>query len=475
MKDLRRTKIICTMGPTSDSEDMILKLAKEGMDVVRMNFSHGSQEYFAEKIEMIHRLCDENNINLAILLDTKGPEIRIGEFAEGKAEFAEGDKVTVTLEEVQGTKERFTVRCKEFFDDLKEGDYFLIDDGKMKFIVKEKLENGDLLTICDNPGTLSNRKSINVPDVHIHMPFLSRKDESDIRFGCQQDVDYIAASFTRCADDIQTIRKICLEEGRRKMKIYAKIENQEGFDNLDSILEVADGVMVARGDLGVEIKSQLVPIYQKKIISKANAAGKPVITATHMLESMIKNPRPTRAETSDVANAVLDGSDAIMLSGETANGAYPVESVRTMAMIAREMEKIFPYRDFLDHAKHTSEKTIQDCIGISIADSCLTLDKIKAIVVFTQGGSTARKLSKYRPSVPIIAVTFTKTTLRNLQLHWDVFPIYSKTQNDMTNDDELASAYARLFGLKTGDQIIISAGYPTGEGTANMMKIVDIK
>lgn len=473
--DLRRTKIICTMGPTSDTEEMILKLAKEGMDVVRMNFSHGDQDYFAEKIDMIRRICDENNINLAVLLDTKGPEIRIGEFDGGKAEFQEGDKVVVTLEEVAGTKERFTVRCKEFFQDLNVNDYFLVDDGKMKFTITAKLDNGDLECHCDNPGTLSNRKSINVPDVHISMPFMSRKDESDIRFGCQHDVDYIAASFTRTAEDIQQIRRICLEEGRRKMKIYAKIENQEGFDNLDKILDVADGVMVARGDLGVEIKSQLVPIYQKKIISMANAKGKPVITATHMLESMIKNPRPTRAETSDVANAVLDGSDAIMLSGETANGSYPVESVRTMAMIAREMEKIFPYRDFLEHAKQSSEKTIQDCIGISIADSCLTLDKIKAIVVFTQGGSTARKLSKYRPSVPIIAVTFTKTTLRNLQLHWDVFPIYSKTQNDMTNDDELASAYARLFGLKTGDQIIISAGYPTGEGTANMMKIVDIK
>ena len=474
MGKLRRTKIICTMGPTSDSKEMIAKLGKAGMNVVRMNFSHGSQDYFAEKIDLVREVSDETGINLAILLDTKGPEIRIGEFEGGRAEFEENDEVIVTLDEVVGTKEKFTVRCKEFFSDLKVNDYFLIDDGKMKFVVMEKVGN-DFRCRVDNPGSLTNRKSVNVPDVHISMPFMSEKDESDIRFGCQHDVDYIAASFTRTAEDIRTIRRICLEEGKTKMKIYAKIENQEGFDNLNEILEVCDGIMVARGDLGVEIKSQLVPIYQKKMINAANAAGKPVITATHMLESMIHNPRPTRAETSDVANAILDGSDAIMLSGETASGSYPVESVKTMDTIAKSMEDIYPYRDYLEHAKSTSDNSVQDCIGIAVADSCLTLDNIKAIVVFTQGGSTARKLSKYRPCVPILAVTFTKTTLRNLQLHWDVYPILSKVQNDMTNDDELASAYAKLYGVKRGEQVIISAGYPTGEGTANMMKIIEVK
>ena len=474
MGKLRRTKIICTLGPACDSKDMIWKLAENGMNVVRLNFSHGSQEYFAEKIDLIREVSEESGINLAVLLDTKGPEIRIGEFEGGSASFEQDQLLVVTNEEVVGTNEKFTIRCKEFFDDLKPNDSFLIDDGKMQFTVMEKQGN-DFVVRCDNPGVLKNKKSINVPDVHINMKFLSRKDEADIRFGCAHDVDYIAASFTRCADDINTIRRICLEEGKSKLKIYAKIENQEGFDNLEEILDVADGIMVARGDLGVEIKSQLVPIYQKKMIQMANAKGKPVITATHMLESMIHNPRPTRAETSDVANAVLDGSDAIMLSGETASGSYPVESVRTMDTIARSMEDIYAYRDYLDHAKQNSNNTIQDCIGISVADSCLTLDKIKAIIVFTQGGSTARILSKYRPSVPIIAVTFTKTTLRNLQLHWDVFPVYSKIMNDMQNDDELASAYAKLFGIKQGEQVIISAGYPTGEGTANMMKIIEVK
>jgi pyruvate kinase len=307
------------------------------------------------------------------------------------------------------------------------------------------------------------------------MPFISAKDEADLRFGCKMDVDFIAASFVRRAQDVLAIRKILLDEGKSKIQIIAKIENQEGYDNLESILEVADGVMVARGDLGVEVSTQLVPIYQKKIIKKANEKGKPVITATHMLESMMANPRPTRAEASDVANAVLDGSDAIMLSGETAAGEYPLEAVKTMDIIATAMEEILPYRERLDQSIKSSRKTIQDAIGISVADSALQLDQVKAIIAFTQGGSTAKRISKFRPSVPIFAVTFTKSVQRKLNLYWGVIPVLSDIQNTMTNDDELASIIAKDNGFKAGDYVIITAGYPTGEGTANMMKIVEVK
>lgn len=474
MKKVRRTKIICTLGPSIDNEEMLTKMAETGMNVVRLNFSHGSQEYFADKIRLVRRVSENTGINLAVLLDTRGPEIRTGMMTDGAVKYETGDIVTVTSIDILGTHESFCVNCPQMLEDMDVNDYFLVDDGKMKFTVLEK-KNGDLVCRCENAGVIKNKKGVNVPEVHINMPFMSAKDESDIRFGCRHGIDYIAASFTRCAEDILAIRKICIEEDRPKMKIYAKIENQEGYDNLRRILMVADGVMVARGDLGVEVHAEYVPIYQKKIIEKANAVGKPVITATHMLESMISNPRPTRAEASDVANAVMDGTDAIMLSGESAAGLYPIEAVQTMDRIARTMEDIFPYRDYLDHARKSSQLTIQDCIGMSVADSALTLPTIKAIIVFTQGGSTARRLSKYRPIVPIIAVTFTEETKRNLQLHWGVFPYLSDVQNEMTNDDELASRFAKEFGLEKGDNIIISAGYPTGEGTANMMKIVEVK
>jgi len=307
------------------------------------------------------------------------------------------------------------------------------------------------------------------------MPFISAKDDADIRFACRQDLDYIAASFVRRAEDVLQIRKILKEEGKPKIKLIAKIENQEGYDNLDSILEVADGVMVARGDLGVEVSTALVPIYQKKIVARANEYGKPVITATHMLESMTTSPRPTRAEASDVANAIYDGNDAIMLSGETAAGEYPLEAFKTMDTIAQAVEEILPYNEKLESARKSSQATIQDAIGSSLAYSCLVLDKVKAIVAFTQGGSTARRISKFRPRVPILAVTFTKETQHQLALHWGVVPILSEVQNDMHNDDELASFYAKQYGCQVGDLIIITAGYPTGEGTANMMKIVEVK
>ncbi len=470
----KKTKIVCTLGPASNTPEMVEKLAKEGMNIVRCNFSHEDHKIHGERIDMIREVSERIGINLAVMLDTKGPEIRCGIFKDGKADFLKGDIVKICRAEIEGTHERFHIACPELFEDVKAGNYILIDDGKMRLTILEN-DGQELTCRVENSGTIKTRKGCNVPNVKLSMPFISEKDDADIRFGCEKDIDFIAASFVRRAEDVLAIRKILIEMGKPTIQIIAKIENQEGFDNLESILEVADGVMVARGDLGVEVQTQYVPIYQKTIIHKANEMGKPVITATHMLESMMSNPRPTRAEASDVANAILDGSDAIMLSGESAAGEYPVEAVRTMATIAEAVEKIIPYRERLDHSIKSSRKTVQDAIGIAVSDATLTLQNVGAVVVFTQGGTTAKRISKFRPCVPILAVTFTKSTQRKLEAYWGVTPIFSDIQNELTNDDELASTIAKGFGLKPGQLLIMSAGYPTGEGSANMMKIIEIK
>ena len=469
----KQTKIICTLGPASESYDTILKMSQAGMNIVRLNFSHGSHEEHLKRIELVRKVEKENGVNVGILLDTKGPEIRLGTFVNGVEEYTKGEIVTIQKEDIEGTHDRFTIQCKELFDDVKPGDYILVNDGKQKLTILEN-DGNEMKCRVEVNGQLASKKGCNVPGVKLSMPFISMKDDEDIRFGCENNVDFIAASFVRRAEDVNAIRKIITQMGKPKIQIIAKIENQEGFDNLESIIDVSDGVMVARGDLGVEIETAYVPIYQKKIIECANKKGKAVITATHMLDSMTSNPRCTRAEASDVSNAVLDGSDAVMLSAETAAGEYPVEAVDTMAKIAAATEKIIPYKENLEHAKTTNDKTIQDAIGIAIADATLTLD-IAAIVVFTQGGTTARRISKYRPPVPIFAVTFTKSTQGKLEVYWGVKPILSYVENNMTNDDELASSVVKSYGIKSGEQIILSAGYPTGEGSANFMKIITVK
>lgn len=475
MVNYRKTKIVCTIGPATNNEDMILKLAQRGMNIVRLNFSHGDQEQHKQNIAMVQKVANESGYVLAIMADTKGPEIRCGDMEDGAVEFKTGDEVSILREQVLGNKERFSILVPEVFDDVKAGDTLLIDDGKMRLTILENTGQGELKCRVENFGVIKTRKGVNVPNVSLSMPFISKKDDSDIRFACQQGLDFIAASFVRRAQDVLDIKAICEEEGCPKMQVIAKIENQEGYGNLEEILKVADGIMVARGDLGVEISLQLVPIYQKKMIALANEFGKPVITATHMLESMMSTPRPTRAEASDVANAILDGSDAIMTSGETAAGSYPLETVETMNTIATTIEEIIPYDLNLSRAKLTSNRTIQDSIGISVADISLQLDQVKAIVAFTQSGATARRISKFRPPVPILAVTFTPEVQRALQSYWGVIPILSDIQNNMYNDDELASIIAKNYGINVGESVIITAGYPTGVGTANMMKIIEVK
>lgn len=475
MKHLfKKTKVVCTIGPASENVETLTKLAQAGMNIARLNFSHGSHEEHLARIKMVRQVAEATGINLGIALDTKGPEIRLGNFVNDTEEYQIGEIVYIEKAECEGTHERFHIQVPELFDDLAGGNEILINDGKMRLTVLEN-DGNELKCRVEVAGPISSHKGCNVPGVKLSMPFLSEKDEADIRFGCQNNVDFIFASFTRRPADINAIRKICIEEGKPHINIIAKIENQEGYDNVSEILDVADGVMVARGDLGVEIPTMLVPVYQKHIIRQANIVGKPVITATHMLDSMTHNPRCTRAEASDVCNAVLDGTDGVMLSAESAAGDYPVEACETMSQIAEEAEKILPYRDRLDWLKTTSNKTVQDAVSIAISDATLTLDNIGAIVAFTQGGTTARRISKFRPNVPILAVTFTKDTQRKLESYWGVIPLFSDVQNTMTNDDDLASLFAKDYGVKKGQLIIISAGYPTGEGSANMMKIVEVK
>lgn len=475
MKHLfKKTKVVCTIGPASENVETLTKLAQAGMNICRLNFSHGTHEEHKARIDMVRQVSESSGINLGIALDTKGPEIRLGNFINDTEEYEIGEIVYIEKAECDGTHERFHIQVPELFDDLTSGNDILINDGKMRLTVLENTGN-ELKCRVDVAGPISSHKGCNVPGVKLSMPFLSEKDEADIRFGCQNDVDFIFASFTRRASDVNAIRKICIEEGKPYINIIAKIENQEGYDNITSILDAADGVMVARGDLGVEIPTMLVPVYQKHIIRQANIVGKPVITATHMLDSMTHNPRCTRAEASDVCNAVLDGSDGVMLSAESAAGDYPVEACETMSEIAEEAEKILPYRERLDWLKTTSNKTVQDAVSIAISDATLTLDNIGAIVAFTQGGTTARRISKFRPNVPILAVTFTKDTQRKLESYWGVIPLFSDVQNTLTNDDDLASLFAKDYGVAKGQLIIISAGYPTGEGSANMMKIVEVK
>ena len=470
----RKTKIVCTIGPAIENEEMIEKMINAGMNVARLNFSHANHEEHLNRIKMVRKVSEKLHRYVGLMADTKGPEIRTGIFENGIAAFKKGQQVYITKEEVLGNSERFHISTPELFVDIKVGDYLLIDDGKIRLDVLEV--KPDILR-CEvrNSGNIKSRKGVNVPNVKLSMPFISKKDDDDIRFAAINGCDMIAASFVRRADDVLAIRQILKELNREEVEIIAKIENQEGYDNLDSILTVADGVMVARGDLGVEVSTALVPIYQKKIIQKANEFGKPVITATHMLESMMANPRPTRAEASDVANAILDGSDAIMLSGESAAGDYPVESVTTMVTIAKAIEEIVPYDEKLQRSIKTSQKTYNDAIGIAVAQTALTLPSVVAIIAFTETGGTAKRICKFRPSVPIIAVTDSIETCTRLSYYWGVSPTIRDNVTDYAQYNKTAIEVAKDFGFKPGDSIILTSGWGQMHGTTNSMRIIEIE
>lgn len=470
---MKRTKIICTIGPASDNEEKMAELAQAGMNMIRLNFSHGTYEEQLNKITICKRINEKYGWHIGMMLDTKGPEIRVGKMENDSVDFRKGDRVRVVREDVVGNHERFHISCDELYDDVAAGDKILINDGKLTLTILSRDDDGFDCEVFNN-GPIMTKKGVNVPNVKLTMPFISAKDDADIRFGVRNGVDFIAASFVRRPEDVLAVREILEEEGHPEVEIIAKIENQEGYDNLEAILEVADAVMVARGDLGVEVSLQLVPVYQKNIIRTANRVGKPVIIATHMLESMVSNPRPTRAEASDVANAIFAGVDCIMLSAETATGEYPVEAVATMTKIAKECEKEFDYHAYLESAVDYSTRTMSDAIGISVAESCLTMDNVSAIMAFTETGGTPKRLMKYKPSSPIIAATNSLSTCTKMSLYSNVTPVYAPNIVDSDLYDITASEVARQMELPLNTYYIITAGWHSGHGNTNTMRFKEV-
>jgi len=468
---MRKTKIVCTIGPASESLENTKKLIQAGMNVARLNFSHGDFEEHGNRIKNIRQACRELGKTVAILLDTKGPEIRLGNLAEEPIELVAGEFVTLTTENILGDRHRIPVTYSDLPRDVKAGDTILLDDGLIGLKVVE-IQGTEIKCEIQNSGPIKSKKGVNVPGVAISLPGITEKDANDILFGIEQGIDFIAASFVRRASDVLEIRELLERHNASHIQIIAKIENRQGVDNLDEILEVADGLMVARGDLGVEIPVEEVPLVQKMMIEKCNRAGKPVITATQMLDSMQRNPRPTRAEASDVANAIFDGTDAIMLSGETAAGKYPVESVMTMARIAERAEAALEYREIFLRQASAQQTTVTEAISQAVANSALDLDA-DAIITSTESGYTARMVSKYRPKAPIIAVTPVEHVMRSLQLVWGVIPVLGKPAKTTDEMFDIAVNGAVESGLvKLGDTVVITAGVPVGRsGSTNLIKI----
>lgn len=470
---MRKTKIVCTIGPASESEEMLEKLIKAGMNVARLNFSHGDHAEHKARIDTIRKVSKRLGKTVAILLDTKGPEIRTHNMKDGLIELEKGSEVTVSMTEVEGTPEKFSVTYENLINDVEEGSYILLDDGLIELQVKSiDKANGEVLCDVLNTGELKNKKGVNLPGVKVSLPGITDKDADDINFGISEGVDFIAASFVRRPSDVLDIRKLLEAKQNKNISIIPKIENQEGIDNIKEILEVSDGLMVARGDMGVEIPPESVPMVQKDLIRQCNKLGKPVITATQMLDSMQRNPRATRAEASDVANAIYDGTDAVMLSGETAAGQYPEEAVKTMRNIAVSAEAAQDYKKLLSDRTKLVETSLVNAIGVSVAHTALNLN-VKAIIAATESGSTARTISKYRPQSDIIAVTPNAETARQCALVWGIFPVVKEGRK--TTDALLNNAVATAVEterVQNGDLIIITAGVPTGEkGTTNMMKL----
>lgn len=467
---MKKTKIVCTIGPATD-EKVLRELFKEGLNVVRLNFSHGNHEEHKTRIDTVKKLREEMGLPIGIMIDTKGPEIRLGKFEE-EVELKEGSSFTLTTREILGNGEKVSVSYEGLGKDLETGDRILIDDGLVELLVKEIIDEKDIVCTVLNGGTLKDHKGVNVPNVSINLPAITKKDIEDIKFGIENDVDFIAASFIRKKEDVLEIRKILEENGGEDIDIIAKIENQEGVNNIEEIIDTSDGIMVARGDLGVEILTEEIPLIQKEIIKKCNIAGKPVITATQMLDSMIRNPRPTRAEVTDVANAILDGSDAIMLSGETAMGKYPVESVKTMYKIATKTEESLDYTEILQSRTNTKDISTTNAISRATCTTARDLDA-NAIVTATSSGYTSRAISKFRPKAPIIAATTTEKVMRKLSLVWGVYPVLSLKSNntDEVIDRSINSAVEAGY-VKEGDLIVITAGIPVGvTGTTNLIKV----
>ena len=467
---MRKTKIVCTLGPSTDTDEVLEGMIQAGMNVARMNFSHGTHEDHKRRIEQVRRCSEKLQMPVALLLDTKGPEIRTRDFENGKVELVDGQTFTLITEEVLGDQNRSTISYKNLYQDVQVGSKVLINDGLIEMEV-EKIEGTDIVCHVIHGGIVSNHKGINVPQTKLSMPYVSQQDLEDILFGVEQDVDFVAASFVRSAEDVAQIRSILKEHGAADIKIISKIENAEGVDNIDEIIAASDGIMVARGDMGVEIPGEDVPVIQKILIRKVYEAGKIVITATQMLESMIHNPRPTRAETADVANAIFDGTSAIMLSGETAAGEYPVEAVAMMNRIALRTEESINYKKRFDNYGRRTGADITTAISHA---TCMTAHDLnaKAILTVTKSGTTARMISRYRPDCDIIGCTMSTRVLRQLCMSWGVTPHLLQEESDVF---ELFDAAVKICKsenmLQTGDVVVMTSGVPIGKsGTTNMIK-----
>ena len=466
---MRKTKIVCTMGPSTDKPGILRQLMENGMNVARFNFSHGDYEEHKGRYDKVRALSKELDLPIACMLDTKGPEIRLGEFKNGVEKLTTGQKFTLTSRSVEGTNEICSVTYKELPHDVKPGGRIMLDDGLIELRIDEVGDTDIVCTVC-NDGIIKTKKGVNVPGVHLSMPYMSQRDRDDIIFGAQQGFDFIAASFVRTAQDVYDIRNL-LNEYDSDIRIIAKIENREGVNNIDSILAAADAVMVARGDLGVEIDFTELPGIQKNIIERSFSFGKPIVTATQMLDSMIVNPRPTRAEISDVANAIYDGTSAIMLSGETAAGAYPVEALKTMSAIAERTEQENHAR-FVPLTENTGKISVSDATAHA---ACLTAKDVNAaaIVTVSESGNTARLLSKYRPEQPIIACVMKEQVQRQLALSWGITPLMMPLAHSTDELIEMSTSLAKENGyLHNGELAVVTAGVPVGvSGTTNMIKI----
>lgn len=470
---MRKTKIICTIGPASESEEKLRELMLAGMNVARFNFSHGTHEEHKKKFDRVIKVSNELGLQVATMLDTKGPEIRLKDIEGGRTELVTGQKFILTTEEVLGNNEKVTITYKNLKDDISIGTTILIDDGLIEMVV-DAIEETDIICTVVNGGPISNHKGVNVPGAVLSMPYISEVDRSDIMFGCDMGYDFLAASFVRCKEDILEVRKI-LDDNDSHMKIIAKIENMQGIHNLEDILTVSDGIMVARGDMGVEIPMEEVPVMQKRMIKMAEAQGKHVITATQMLESMIKNPRPTRAETTDIANAIYDGTTAIMLSGESAAGLYPVEAVKTMAKIAERAEEDIDYNGRMRKRENIDSFDVTTAISHATCTTAMDL-KAAAIITVTISGFTAGMIARYKPKCAVIACSVSPKVCRQLALSWGVTPIWIARENTADDlFDEAVHAAEEAGYIKKGDKVVLTAGVPLGiSGKTNMIRVVEV-
>ena len=470
MEQIRKTKIICTLGPATDSEEVMRGLLESGMNVARFNFSHGDHKEHLARLQMLRKLREQMGLPVAALLDTKGPEVRTGRFKDGKVEVKDGQTFTLTTRDIEGDEHGVSITYKGLPGDVEVGMHILIDDGNIDTIIESKTDT-DIVCRVINGGTIATKKGVNIPQAHLSMDYISAKDYKDIVFGVKEGYDVIAASFVRSADDIMKLKEVLAEHGGEKMRVIAKIENREGVENIDEIIKVTDGIMVARGDMGVEIPLEDVPVIQKVIIQKVYAAGKVVITATQMLDSMMSHPRPTRAEANDVANAIYDGTSAIMLSGETAAGKYPIESLQTMVRIALRTERDIHYLKRLKMREPEENPNITDGISHS---ACLLAGQLgaKAIIAVTKSGRTVHMISKYRPHCPIIGGCMTQQKWRQLNMSWGVIPLLLEEKQ---NAEELFEHAVRMAQkehmVEEGDVVVLTAGVPVGmSGTTNMLK-----